>query len=369
MDSPAATLTERTTEDDIVIMTDPDDSLLSGKGKSGSGRDRRRWLLPALPWTWFIVRDLHSVFEGAAIILPVVLLSAIVILILAATYRRSLLGVSIVLSLILLLVAVVALPRRPVSSVAPEESSRFASLNLARRWFSSNDIRFLVFDGEVDVFVGTELSESHDRELRDRYQFAASDLFELPPEPTPVGGVPDLEGTYREDDAPSIGLYSNYEFELLEDPIASEVAGGLPGFRVLMQLPEGETIVYALELPRPAITAGVYSIDLGQQADLVHAIRDAIADEEHPVVVLGDLSLTDRGGLYRDLTSDLTDAMRVDGWAPSTRSGEVLHSLLQLRIDYLLISPELCAIDPLAPSVFFTDHRLIQADIGPCPNQ
>ena len=96
------------------------------------------------------------------------------------------------------------------------------------------------------------------------------------------------------------------------------------------------------------------------------AISRAIAEEELPVVVLGDLNVVDRGAAFSNLSDGMTDAMRTDRQAGPTRSADLWHTLLQLRIDHLLISSELCAASADSQRVLFSDHTPIHADIGPC---
>ncbi len=365
MSSPTISPTEET--EDIMIFFDEDNTAESNQAPNPNGRRRHlRWLLLLTPWLWFPLRGVHPWMEIVAVLIPVLTASAILLTVLVAAFRRSWLGLALAGSLLIFLVTAIALPRAPLSAAEPSDSTRFAAINVARRWFSSNDVGFFIYDQEPGVFFGSELSESHHEELSGRYDNSIVDLLGLPPDPSPVEGARDLADTYRLNDAPSIGVYSDFDIELLEDPIADEVAGGLPGFRVRVDLPEGEVILYALHIPRPGTGSGIYEVGPGEQRDIVDAIARSISAEELPVIVMGDLNVVDRGSSYQHLTSDLWDVMRLDSWAGPTREGDLWHTLLQLRVDHLLISEELCAMDPQAPAVFFTDHRPIQADIGPC---
>jgi len=350
--------------DDIQIFFDDEDQ---DSAESRTFDSKWRWATLVAPWLWFLVKGVHPWVEVAAILLPVLTVGAALGCLLLAAYRRSGLLLGLTLSLCLMTVVAVGLPRRPIESPAPTESSRFAALNVARRWHSCNDIGYFLQIREVDVVVGTELSEPHDAELRERYEYAVSDLVGFDPVPEPVGGLVDLSETYRLNDGPSIGLYANFEIQLLEDPIRDDFAGGLPGFRALLKAPEGDIVVYALHIPRPGTGSADYEVSISEQRELVEAVTSAVEAEELPVVVLGDLNIVDRGESFDILSNQLRDVMRSNTWAPSTRESDVWHSLLQLRIDHLLIDRELCAMEVQAPAVFFSDHRPIQADIGPCP--
>lgn len=355
--------------DDITILPDPPPAILDDT-PSVAVLDRRRhlrWLLPVVPWIWFVIRGFHPWFEPVAILLPALAAASIVATTLLAAFYRSTLFALLSISTAVFLLAAIALPRSPVSSDAPTTSSSFVSLNVAQQWFSYNDVDWFVQQENPDVFFGIELPEPHDRILRERFTHAISDLTGFPADPVPVGTRPTLEGTYRENDGPGIGLYSQYPLRLLEDPIADQVAGGLPGFRAIVELPDGDVVLYALHVPRPGNGSDIYQASVSLQHQIVHSTAEAISNEELPVIVMGDLNLVDRGALYGRLTEDLADVMRSDGWAAPTRAGDFWHTFLQLRIDHLLISPELCAMDAQADTVFFSDHRPVQANIGPCP--
>jgi hypothetical protein len=326
-----------------------------------------RWLWLLLPWTWFVVRGIHQVLELVAILLPILVVSAAAAALLMAAWRHDALFLGLFGSLLVFYVVAVVLPGRPIDSPVPEASTRFAAINLAQQWFSDNDVGFFVLDREVEVFVGVELRETHDVILRERFDHALTDLSGFPPNPEPADGTPDLQSTYRRNDFPSIGIYSNHEIIRLPDPIADRVEGGLPGFRAQIATDQGDVVVYALHVPRPGRGTGVFEVRLSDQDEILRAISDAISAEELPVVVIGDLNIVDRGPTFGDFTAELTDVMRIDRWAGPTRKRDLRHTVLQLRIDHLLVSTDLCATNAETRNVLFTDHTPIQADIGPCP--
>ena len=349
-------------KDDLVILEDPKER------EPSSRRHNLRWLLPVLPWSWFVVRGWHPWLEVFAILLPILVASAALIALVTAAYRRSFIVLTLTLSLVVFLVVSIIAPRGSIDSAAPENPTRFASINLGQQWFSDNDVSFFVEENQPEVFVAIELSPSHDEALRERFEHWQTDLFGLAPDPALPAPSQDLSQTYRRNDAPSIALFSAFEIEILDDPIAEVIDGGLPGFRARVDVPGPDVVVYALHLPRPGTGSGLYEVRPGPQRDMIEAIANAIEQEELPTVVLGDLNIVDRGASYELMTNQLTDAMRVDRTATATRERDIWHSLLHLRIDHLLIGPELCAIDSDAPKVLFSDHRPIQADIGQCPS-
>ncbi|MEP7059660.1 MAG: endonuclease/exonuclease/phosphatase family protein, partial [Actinomycetota bacterium] len=64
-----------------------------------------------------------------------------------------------------------------------------------------------------------------------------------------------------------------------------------------------------------------------------------------PVVIAGDLNLSDRTHGYRILLSDFRDAMRAGAWAGDTFEQGIWRYAL-LRIDHLFVSRSWCAKDP-----------------------
>ncbi len=353
------------------ILTEAEPTTSDDGERSPDTRERRpkwlRWLLLLLPWTWFVVRGLHPWFELVAILLPVLTISAAAAALLVATYRRDALFLAMIASLMLFYVVAIVLPGRPIESPRPAETTRFAAINVASRWFSDNDVGFFIYEREPDIFVGIELREPQDEDLRSRYEFAISDLAGFAPNPPTGVTIEDLASTYRENDAPSIGIYSRHPMVPLPDPIVDQVAGGLPGFRVQIATEQGDVIVYALHVPRPGSGGGPYEVSVSEQRELLDAISSSIAAEELPVVVIGDLNIADRGPAFARFSEAFTDVMRIDRWAGPTRHGDLWHTALRLRIDHLLVGDGLCATAAQAPDVFFTDHSPIQADIGPCP--
>ena len=339
----------------ISILPDPPEA------KADETKLRYRWALVFAPWAWFIVRGLHSWLEVIAILLPVLTVVGAGLALLLAAYRRSAVLAALSASLLLLFAVTTFLPGRPVNGPQPVETSQFASTNLASQWFSDNEIGFFVYDQEPDVLVGIELREPHDIELRSRFTNGVSDIID-----TPNLSGPDFAGTYRENSLPSIGIYTDLPMEVLEDPIADTIPGGLPGFRVRVSTETSDVIVYALHVPRPGPGSGLYEVTPPELHAMVDALADAVEAEELPVVVMGDLNLVDRGPGFQRLTENLSDAMRADRWADSTRTRDLWHTILKLRIDHVLVSPELCVADAIQDRVLFSDHDTIQANVGLC---
>jgi endonuclease/exonuclease/phosphatase (EEP) superfamily protein YafD len=84
-----------------------------------------------------------------------------------------------------------------------------------------------------------------------------------------------------------------------------------------------------------------------------------------PVVIAGDLNLSDRTHGYRILSSDFRDAMRAGAWASDTYIQGVWRFAF-LRIDHIFVSRTWCAADPSRFNIPGSDHEGIRATIGPC---
>jgi hypothetical protein len=343
-------------------------SSASADGNQASGNIRWRYALPLIPWVWYLIRDLHSLLEYAAIALPVIVLGAAILSLALMVSRRSALWAATAASLTLFFCVAVFGPWRPIEAPAPvaDESFRIASVNLGLYWFSDNDAGYYVHREAPDILIGAELSESHDEEFRRRFAFAAGDILPLARQQENELGLNPTTDNYRANGLPSLGVYSNFPFEVLDDPIADSFDGGLPGMRIRLEAPSGPIVVYALHVPRPSPDIGPYRLAPGDQLNLVDQIVDAVAAESDPVVVMGDLNAVDRTSAYRTLTSQLNDGMRQSGWAVPTADREFPWTLLFARIDHLLLSDGLCATDGASEETRFSDHRPLVANVGPC---
>lgn len=354
-----AVVPPRASSDDLQILPD-----------SPSGHRRlnpsKLWLLLLFPWAWFLLRGVHPSLELIAILLPLIIAGTFATALLVAAYFRSLPILGLAISLMPFYIVAVLLPGQPTPAAELTETTRVASINLASQFFTDDELGFYIYERQPDIFFGIELRETHGEELQRRYDHFVTDLAGQSAFP-PFSEPDDRQTSYRGLDSPSIGLYSRFSIERLGDPLAGEIAGGLPGFRARVQTDSGPLIVYALHFPRPGTGNGIYEVSLGLQDEILQATLSAIAAEDDPVVVLGDLNIVDRGAAYGDLTEDLRDAMRTERWAGPTRGRNLFHTSLQLRIDHVLVSDELCVADAQSPDVLFSDHTPVQADIGLCP--
>lgn len=334
--------------------------------KARSRRFHWKWVLPLLPWAWFLVRSVHPFLDYVAIGLPVLLIAGVIASLLFSLAFRNGFAIIIAASLSVMFLVAVISPMRPSNFASPASSVRIATMNLGLSWFSDNDAGFFIFEEQPDLLVGMELAESHHAEFESRFEFHEADILSLEEQQANEAGLTPVGDTFRRNGLPSIGVYSNLPITVMDDPVVDQIPGGLPGFRVRVEGDDGPFILYALHIPRPFPGDGAYELAVSEHFDMVTAIRDAIEAEELPVVLAGDLNTVDRGHSYRVFTGSLNDAMRQSGWAVPTSDRPFPWSLLFARLDHVLISEELCAENGESRDTRYADHRPLVVDVGPC---
>ena len=332
------------------------------------------WGFVVLPWLWFLVRGLHPLLEFIAVLLPLFGGAAVVVALYIAASRQHLIAAMTVVSFVVFLLAAIVSPWRPQDQQLPElpaTAMTVASMNVGLYWFSDNDAGFYVDRHQPDLLVGVEFSESHDVEMRSRFENSIADIISLERQQENEG-LTDTTGdgtsSYKRHGLPSIGLYSNLPIERLDDPIADEIDGGLPGIRARVLTNDGPVVVYALHVPRPGLGSVLYEVSAAEHRAIVDAVISAASAEEEPVMILGDLNSVDRGQSYRAFEAEFTDGMKSDAWAVPTSDRPLPWSLLYLRPDHLFVSETLCVANPSSEDTQFADHRPIRAQVGPCPN-
>jgi endonuclease/exonuclease/phosphatase (EEP) superfamily protein YafD len=124
-------------------------------------------------------------------------------------------------------------------------------------------------------------------------------------------------------------------------------------------------VLWAVHLPRPWFQPrGSYQMRPGGQARVLSEVLDAVGKETLPVVMAGDMNLTDRGRGYRKATAHLDDALRSirGAWSET----KVAFRPLLLSIDHILEPPSWCADQAGRFAIAGSDHRGIIARVGPC---
>ncbi|MEZ4501389.1 MAG: endonuclease/exonuclease/phosphatase family protein [Dehalococcoidia bacterium] len=296
-------------------------------------------LLALPPWTWFLVRDLSPRFDAFAIGMPLFLGAGLVVaLIIAALARIPRWAIAGVGASWLLFSAVVIMgPWTPKGSDAPVDGFRLAAANVRGRVMNPVALDDLLAQ-DADVLVVSEMLPGLLRPLDEEYAYSTAGRSSF-----------------------DVVVYSHWPLVPLDDP--PEVVAR-HGVAVEVQAPDGPFVLYGLHLPRPSypITAA-WEVGLRTQRRIIDDMIAAIEAESLPVVIAGDLNLTDRGGGYRALSDARRDAMRV-GWAGPT---SVRYPMLLLRIDHIFVPPSWCAEDPTRFDITASDHKGVSSTIGACP--
>jgi endonuclease/exonuclease/phosphatase (EEP) superfamily protein YafD len=306
--------------------------------------ERRRiawwtWLLAALPWAWFLVRNRDGAVDLVAVAMP-----AIGVLGLAAgvflMWRGLRPAALVAASLTLLALVVAVLPRIPQPTASPLDPVVLVSANVFQfsRW--PGRAAALMTSRGADVIVSEEMGTSYRRHLMQDAQ-----------------GYPYRVGADEQE------VLSVFPIRRLPTP------AGLPGDRIMRVRVDrvgAPFVLYAVHLPNP-----LHETTFSTQHALVTRLLAAVGAETLPTVVAGDFNLSDRTSGYRLLDGEMRDAMRAQAWPPwtawpaSTYVAGLWPALL-LRIDHVFVPADWCARDPATFGVPGSDHRGLQVSIGPC---
>lgn len=290
------------------------------------------------------MRDLWVVMEVVAILLPALVAPVAVAIVVAGAVRQSLRLMGAAASWIVLLAVAVVGPWIPHGTAAPAETGS-VTVAVANVLYDNDEpaaaVADILRDAAPDVVVVPEATAAIDELLRQAFPYAE-----------------------RHADTVALGVYSRM-------PLRSE--GHVPGLlpdrrqqRVIVDAPGRPFVLWGLHLARPWLTtSGSHQLRPGGHARKLDAFLDAFAEEELPVVIAGDLNLTDRGRGYRHLVDGRRDAMR-GIWGGRTSVKAAWRPLL-LRIDHIVVPSDWCAADQARFDVSGSDHRGVVARVGPCP--
>ena len=239
------------------------------------------------------------------------------------------------------------LPRRGLASKQPDSSLLLAAVNLQ---YDSEDPDATVrsaLDVGADVLVVAEVTTRTHALLRAAFPHSLVTQYALD----------------TNDNA--VGVYAHVPFEVLAAPPRS----GREALRVRVTGPQ-PFLLYAVHLPRPVLrydgTTGL--VRLAEHRREVHRLDAAIRAELEPVVLAGDLNLSDRTNGYRVLTFGRLDVMRTGDGTHATRStyrGGRRWRWLMFRIDHCIIPAGWGVADATTFDIGGSDHRGISARIGP----
>jgi endonuclease/exonuclease/phosphatase (EEP) superfamily protein YafD len=306
---------------------------------AGPGRPpNAKWIGPAIlsaaPWAWFVIRDVGPAMDAVAFALP---LGSAVLAIATfglAIFSRKVRFALVSLSLAVFTVVAVVAPRLAQPSPPPITPFRLVSVNtfLGNDW-TLTAARTLAAE-QPDVLVAVETSQpmrvalrlsipaDHSEQVGNQIVFARWPVSE----PLPIPGV-------------------------------SQAAG----MRVEVARPGLPFVLYAVHLPNP-----LYETSFSAQAATIERLLQSAQGEHLPVILAGDFNMTDRSTSYRALDGAMRDAMR-SSFAATTYD-RWQWALLQLRIDHVFVSDQLCDMDGSTFTVPGSDHDALEVSLGACPS-
>jgi endonuclease/exonuclease/phosphatase (EEP) superfamily protein YafD len=302
-----------------------------------------RRLLPVViavvvPWAWFAVRDIGGPFDAVAVGLPLIgvtaILSTAVVAVIAGRAWPLVAGTSI---LVVCSVAVIG-PRLPRAVASPDPGIRVLMANVWEANPAPESVPASLFERGADVVVAAEMPK---------------DPFY---EQTTVAAT--AAGLTETVEHGQLAAWSRFPVRALSET-------GLPASRVMrigVDAPGSPFVLYVVHAPNPLRDDTSFS----DQRWFAEELLDSIALEHRPVVLAGDLNMSDRVVSYRLIDGALTDAMEAGAAAETTYVGGWWTTLL-LRIDHIFVDPSWCAADPSTVTIAGSDHRGVEAAVGPCP--
>lgn len=311
-----------------------------------------------LPWSWFVVQRLGGLVDFLAIGLPLFTFCGAMLALAVGAARRRRAPLVLAVSLGLVGVTDTFLPWVPAGGPAPlaELRLRVLAANVAAQ--RSDGLIESMLSHTADVLVLSELPESLHDKLHDTfpYELVTDQVYE---------GTVSAKYTGTPNNRAGVGVYSRYPLRLLPD--TSGLPEGLPGLRVEVDAPAGRIVVYALHLPKPSPISDGFSTTFGGQSSVAAGVVRSAAAESLPVIIAGDLNISDRQVLYDRFADRFDDAMRDTWGGPTSVKSKVLWRMLLLRIDHIFVSPSLCSDNAARHFLPLSDHRALTVDIGPCP--
>lgn len=304
--------------------------------------DRLRKLgLFAIPWSWFVIRNVSAWMEVVAVAIPVLGAGALIAAALLATLSR-LPSLRVILVSTAVVAAVAAIvPRLPLVAAASRPDLTIVSANL-----TGDNPQAAV---DVEQALGAEPDLLILLEVND----VAARRFDSIERELPYSIVAPALGESR------VALFSRSPLLRLEPP------PGIDSARIIAARVETADpfIVVAAHLPRPWWVGSPTQARPGDRQDLVVELGEWLSTLGNPIVLAGDLNSTDRGLGYRTLIgrADLVDAMRV-GWASSTSTK---WWPLLLRIDHVLVRG-ICPVSASTLPLAGSDHRGVIARLERC---
>ena len=306
---------------------------------SRGGRTRRPLpvlLSIALPWAWFLVRDVGGPVDAIAVGLPLIGVSAIVSGAIVAVITRRAWPLAAGTSIFMVCALAVVAPRLPREGAPPDPAMRIVMANVWDANPTPQAVLASMLEREPDVMVAVEMPSDEFYEAMTSSASAAALAWTV--------------------DDGELGVWSRFPVRELGDL-------GLPPARVMrvgVDAPGSPFVLYVVHALNP-----LRDTSFGDQRRFTDDLLAAIESESRPVVVAGDFNMSDRVVSYRAMDAALTDAMRV-GEAGRTTYAEGLWTAVLLRIDHIFVDHTWCADRAGTFVTAGSDHRGVEAAVGPC---
>jgi hypothetical protein len=287
--------------------------------------------MTALPWAWFLIRDLDAM-QLVALALPVLVAAAILGLAISAFDERKLTSLAVAASVLAFGWMTILGPRTAQPSGRPRDPIRVAAVGFPESAGDVETTLAALVQTRPDVAVVVEPSkEARTVLLRtDRFRFT----------------------------------FQSGSFVVLSSAPVRQLAlpKGLPRALVLrlqVDRPDAPFILYALRTDDTVLDSTLHG-KLG-----VDTLIGAALDERLPVVMAGDFGVSDRSSGYRALDGAFRDALRSDDTAGST-TGAFPWSLLVLRTEYVLTSKSWCTAGGRTFDLPGSNVPGVISDVGAC---
>jgi endonuclease/exonuclease/phosphatase (EEP) superfamily protein YafD len=298
--------------------------------------------LVALAWTWLLLPELRGVGEILAVAAPAWLVGVIALHVVAFVARRRVLVAVSCLAWVVSATVMVVSPRTPTHFAPPRDPVVIVAANLRLRNHTPRQAAREVVARGADVVVISEATNGTEAVLTDAYPYH-------------------FGYGWRGDIYYSELVASRYP--LRARPVPSNLRQGV----VVEVMAPTPFLLVGIHLPRAGIALPYLrgQLSFAAQKRAVDTLTRLTDSSNLPVVVAGDMNVSDRSAAYRRLVAHRRDAMRAS-WARSTFR-EFPWSLFALRIDHVFIDASWCADHASRFHPVGTDHDAVQVTIGPCP--
>ena len=298
--------------------------------------------LVVLAWTWRLLPELRGVGEMLAVAAPAWLAGVIVLHVVAFAVRRRLVIAISGLAWIVSATVMVVSPRTPTHFAPPRDPVVIVAANLRLRNHTPRQAARDVVARRADVVVISEATNGSDAVVTDAYPYH-------------------FGHGWRGDIYYSELVASRYPLRPL--PVPPKLRQGV----VVEVMAPTPFVLVGIHIPRAGIALPYLRgrVSFAGQKIATDALEQLTKSTDLPVVVAGDMNVSDRTAAYRRLVAHRRDAMRAGGARSTFR--QFPWNLFGLRIDHVFIDASWCAEHASRFHPVGTDHDAVQVTIGPCP--